>query len=352
MAWWASLLGAGAGAFIGGPAGAAVGAALGALVPDFTDGRDGPPDLPLDLHTFDEPDGRQLLLETSLQLNSEAFYVIRAFRKDGRPIAGRGEFRDDDGAFVVYPDHDPEVGGQLIFIPAGALDVAAEESVVLQVTAIQETELVGVAEFALEWPRQLPFSELHEFRPLIDLAAWAAGADSQMNAAETEFLVRELDASGLEYELRTRLSMARPVDIERAVQQCWVRLPEIEPDAVLELLAGLAACDGVPNAAEITFIRDVALAFDLDEAAWGQVAVDLGLVEDRSVYQAAYEALGLRQDASLAEAKSAFRRLMREYHPDTVATLPKGFQEFAKAKTIEIREAYELIVRSQQRQAG
>jgi DnaJ like chaperone protein len=50
---------------------------------------------------------------------------------------------------------------------------------------------------------------------------------------------------------------------------------------------------------------------------------------------------GASQDA----VRTAYRELIKQYHPDRVAGMPKEFQAIAHDKTREIREAYELLKR-------
>lgn len=61
--------------------------------------------------------------------------------------------------------------------------------------------------------------------------------------------------------------------------------------------------------------------------------------------EGAYRALGLEPDASNAEVKTAYRRLMNQHHPDKQAArgLPESMLEAAEERTHEIRAAYELI---------
>ena len=59
----------------------------------------------------------------------------------------------------------------------------------------------------------------------------------------------------------------------------------------------------------------------------------------------AYTALGIKADASDAEVKRAYRRLVSENHPDKLASrgMPDSMREVAEEKTREINVAYELI---------
>lgn len=59
----------------------------------------------------------------------------------------------------------------------------------------------------------------------------------------------------------------------------------------------------------------------------------------------AYGVLGVSSDASDAEIKKAYRRLMSENHPDKLAAkgMPESMREVAKERTSEIGNAYERI---------
>ena len=60
---------------------------------------------------------------------------------------------------------------------------------------------------------------------------------------------------------------------------------------------------------------------------------------------AAYRVLGVGQDASDRDVKQAYRRLMNRHHPDKIAArgLPDSMMESAKARTREIRAAWDLV---------
>src|SRR5579884_2920191 len=58
-----------------------------------------------------------------------------------------------------------------------------------------------------------------------------------------------------------------------------------------------------------------------------------------------YEVLGVARSASDDEVKKAFRRLAKQYHPDT------NKESGAEARFIEINEAYEVLSDPQKRAA-
>lgn len=59
----------------------------------------------------------------------------------------------------------------------------------------------------------------------------------------------------------------------------------------------------------------------------------------------AYQVLGVNPDASDAELKKSYRRLMSQNHPDKLASkgMPESMREMAEQKTSEISHAYDLV---------
>ena len=59
----------------------------------------------------------------------------------------------------------------------------------------------------------------------------------------------------------------------------------------------------------------------------------------------AYAILNVKTDASDAEVKRAYRRLLSQHHPDKLVSkgLPEEMMKMATQKTHEIRQAYEQV---------
>lgn len=57
-----------------------------------------------------------------------------------------------------------------------------------------------------------------------------------------------------------------------------------------------------------------------------------------------FDVLGVSQNASVGEIKSAYRRRISEYHPDKVATLGTELRELAEKKSRTINEAYRVAL--------
>lgn len=59
-----------------------------------------------------------------------------------------------------------------------------------------------------------------------------------------------------------------------------------------------------------------------------------------------HEILGVSPDATPEEIQAAYRKAVKAYHPDRVASLGPELQELANKKFIEIKEAYNRLMAS------
>ena len=119
-----------------------------------------------------------------------------------------------------------------------------------------------------------------------------------------------------------------------------------EPAVLEEILGALfviARADGKIHPAELRFVEQTATIFGFNQHQFEQLkAIHLGSGESGSD---AYEVLGLKTDATDAEIKKTYRKLIREYHPDTLIAqgLPQEFIDLANDKMSAINAAYDTI---------
>lgn len=116
---------------------------------------------------------------------------------------------------------------------------------------------------------------------------------------------------------------------------------------VLHALVQIARADGPVNKAEGAFLRGVHARFGLDTAAWerargAQPRAPGGVTEGDP-----YAMLGLTRDAGDEEVRAAWKRLMRENHPDSLASkgVPEEFIRRATDKVAQINAAWDRIKR-------
>lgn len=113
-----------------------------------------------------------------------------------------------------------------------------------------------------------------------------------------------------------------------------------------ELLDGLfhiAKADGNVHDAEIAFLRSVSGIFGFDEAEFARIR-ESHLGPDKAD---PYTILGTNRLASNEEIKAAWRKLVRDTHPDKLMAqgLPPEFIELANEKLATINAAYDKIAK-------
>lgn len=115
-------------------------------------------------------------------------------------------------------------------------------------------------------------------------------------------------------------------------------------DALVDLIEGLfyvAVADGEYHPNEDDFLHEVAEIFGIGERQFR--AIRTRFVPDAAPDP--YDVLGLPEGASLDEAKTAWRRLVRESHPDQMIArgLPEEAVRIAERRLIAINRAWEEI---------
>ena len=109
-------------------------------------------------------------------------------------------------------------------------------------------------------------------------------------------------------------------------------------------LVSMAAIDGQVSRAEDQLLREIATAFRFDETVIRQVYSQVH--EGKSfTTDTAYDILGISTKASNEEIRNAYRKLVKETHPDTLIQqgLPPEMRTSAEKRFHEIQEAWEQI---------
>jgi DnaJ like chaperone protein len=119
---------------------------------------------------------------------------------------------------------------------------------------------------------------------------------------------------------------------------------------VLTALFGVARADGPLNQAEFNFLSRTHRAFRLDQFAWDRArgATPRPPPKDPdSDLPDPYEVLGLPKETSGEDLHTAWKQLMRENHPDSLAArgVPKEFIARASDKVARINAAWDQIKR-------
>jgi DnaJ like chaperone protein len=122
---------------------------------------------------------------------------------------------------------------------------------------------------------------------------------------------------------------------------------------VLAALFQIARADGPLTRAEVAFLQGAQVRFGLDASAWERARDGRAAGGGGSSAPAAatgpdpYAVLGLTREVSDADVRQAWRRLMRENHPDSLAArgVPPEFVKRATEKVAGINAAWDRIKR-------
>jgi DnaJ like chaperone protein len=116
---------------------------------------------------------------------------------------------------------------------------------------------------------------------------------------------------------------------------------------VLASLFTVARADGPVNQREHRFLSEVHAAFGLDQRAWDRARGATPRQRSGADEADPYLVLGVPRSATGAELHAAWRRLMRENHPDSLAArgVPQEFIARASEKVARINAAWDRIKR-------
>lgn len=140
-------------------------------------------------------------------------------------------------------------------------------------------------------------------------------------------------------------------DIAKALNQA-IRGDRAKKQQFMGFLIQLAFVDGEVTASEESVIQTIAenLQFDPQtyHAIFDQFEKIMQNVRPQANIDDAYKILGVNKDDDMDTIKKAYRKLIRQYHPDIIKSQNKGdaYMQEATEKTQEINQAYEMIKES------
>jgi DnaJ like chaperone protein len=116
---------------------------------------------------------------------------------------------------------------------------------------------------------------------------------------------------------------------------------------VLAALFAIARADGSINARETEFLARTRRSFGLDQTAWDRARGSAPPRSNVPNEPDAYGVLGVSRAATDEEIRAVWKRLMRENHPDSLASrgVPQEFVARASEKVARINAAWDRIKR-------
>jgi DnaJ like chaperone protein len=118
-------------------------------------------------------------------------------------------------------------------------------------------------------------------------------------------------------------------------------------EEVLGALHMIALADGVLHPAELAFLQKVSNIFGFSTRDFDRIRAEHSRASPNAPEVNPYTVLGVESKASDKEVKAAWRKLVRENHPDTLIAqgMPKEFIDMANGKMAAINDAWDRIRR-------
>lgn len=188
---------------------------------------------------------------------------------------------------------------------------------------------------------------------LTSLAAKVAKADGRVThdeiAAFDRFLKESMGMTVAERETAAQVfNLARDNDTPASEYAKQLgRLLRLQPDRlrdIVTILFVVAFADGKLHPAEEQLIESIARDMGLSPQDVRSCKANYSANSGEPL-TSPYEILGLEENATDAEVRSAHRRIVREYHPDVLQSkgMPDEFMAFAKQKLIAGNDAWARI---------
>ncbi len=236
------------------------------------------------------------------------------------------------------------MGGPLGAIVGAALGHAAESG---GLGSFQSSFQFGPAR---PMPRALPGAREQVFSLcVVVLAAKLAKCDGPVNRLEIDAFKRSfrIPSEGAR-DIGRLFDQARDSPDNAALYaaqlgQAFADNPSLLEDVLASLYA-IARADGPLNLREQEYLDVVRAAFGLGAAAAGRASSGQ---RGGSSEGDPYEVLGVPSSAGDAEVRAAWKRLMREHHPDSLASrgVPQEFIDRANEKVARINAAWDRVKR-------
>ncbi len=162
-----------------------------------------------------------------------------------------------------------------------------------------------------------------------------------------EFMINDLHLVGSSYNNAVNIfnqALNQNSTFEGLVTQFYASFKN--SPSILQLMIDIfyrvAYADSVISKREEEMIEYAAGVFQIPQSILDSIRRKYGI---KNAPSKAYAVLGLKEDASDAEIKKAYRKLILEFHPDTVASkgMADEFKDYATKRFREIQEAYEQI---------
>ncbi len=198
------------------------------------------------------------------------------------------------------------------------------------------------------WPIDFSFNRDHLMEAYIGAAAILIRKDRERMHGKLPYINRylqfEFPDEYYDFKESYRHSLKFPVSIESLTDWLNRYIEAAEKEKLVRFLLSLALSDGYLKEDELAAVMKFATALQLD---WSLFEAEIPRAEKTQPSFSARErhlrTLGLTTDASEEDIRSAYRGLVKIYHPDKYASDTKEAQQQAAEQFRKIQEAYEYL---------
>lgn len=195
----------------------------------------------------------------------------------------------------------------------------------------------------------------------VSLVAKVAKADGKVDALEAELVgIMFDDISAVFPEPQKTKDILKRIfseekdrvddtqEIARHLAQA-IKRDKAKQQQFMGFLIQLAFIDGEVSQSEEEVLQTIAEALEFDpnayHAIFDQFEKMMQNITPKANIGDAYKLLGVSESDDMSVIKKAYRKLVREYHPDIIKSQGKdeAYMQEATAKTQEINQAYEMI---------
>ncbi len=239
------------------------------------------------------------------------------------------------------------VGGTIGFAlggPLGAIAGAALGHLMDADNGQQQKVLPGAGQMADQDKAQLTFF-VAAFSMLAKLARIDGDVTDEEVASIRRFMIEDLNLNAESRQMAEKIfytALGAPQTFEQFAAQFYQQFydrPELL-ELMIDILLRVSVADGSMAKSEESLIESAVRMFKIADS-------DYHSMKSRyvSVSEKYYSVLGCSPADDNETIKKQYRKLVRDYHPDTIASkgLPEEFVKFANDKFREIQEAYEAI---------
>lgn len=195
----------------------------------------------------------------------------------------------------------------------------------------------------------------------VALVAKVAKADGKVDALEAELVAHMFDdISNIFPEPSKTKSILKEIFDDEKNQMhntqdiahklgLAIKRDKSKQQQFMGFLIQLAFVDGEVSSSEDLVLQTIASEFEFNpdayHAIYDQFEKMMKNIQPKANISDAYKLLGVNESDDMTTIKKAYRKLVREFHPDIIKSQGKSeqYMQEATAKTQEINQAYEMI---------